>query len=319
MSIQIPIDPSLSFKMTFVGDALEEHEMDIRELAPALLNAADFFKESNRQLHPAEPDIQVNIRGTNEGSFLVQLKMMFDDTTNALVSEPAKQVESLILLLGFFGGMVKCLVKRHNSGEPASSVETGDEVVLEWPDGTVLRVNRNVPRLSEDPAIRRPLNGMVKPLQRDGIDSVTISRSDDEVEEVTSDDLPAIEGDGTDDREILNESTFQRTLTIKTTSWQIGQKWRFNDGQATFYAAIVDKEFNARIEAREAFAKGDELEAILYSVQYRNSTGIHTEVEITRVLDHLPPTDIPSLELPPLYRDRAKKAKGEPPALESGS
>jgi hypothetical protein len=281
--------------------------MDIRELAPALLNAADFFKESNRQLHPTQPDIHVNIRGTTEGSFLVQLKMMFDTTTAALVSEPAQQVESLILLLGFFGGMVKYLVKKHLSGEPTRSVESGENVALEWPDGTTLTINRNVPRLSEEPAIRRPLNGMVRPLERDGIDSISIGRSDDEVEEVTSDDLPAIEGNGVGDREILNESTFQRTLTIKTTSWQIGQKWRVNDGQSTFYAAITDKEFNARIEAREAFAKGDELECIIHSIQYRDTTGIHTEVELSKVLDHRGPPDPPYFALDTPRTRREKK------------
>jgi hypothetical protein len=279
--------------MTFDGDALADHEMDIRELAPALLNAADFFKESNRQLHPTEPDIQVNIRGTNEGSFLVQLKMMFDDSTAGLTSEPSQQVVNLLTLLSFFGGMIKFLVQKHRSGEPTNSVESGDEVTLEWPDGVILRINRNVPRLSEDPSIRRPLNGMLKPLQRDGIDSIKISRSDDEIEEVTSDDLPAIEGNGSDDREILNESTFQRTLTIRSISWQIGQKWRFSDGQSTFYAEITDKEFNARIESREAFAKGDELEGIIHSVQYRDVTGIHAEVQLTKVLGHLAPPDPP--------------------------
>ena len=38
MSIQVGNDPSLSFKMTFDGEALAHHEMDVMELAPALLN-----------------------------------------------------------------------------------------------------------------------------------------------------------------------------------------------------------------------------------------------------------------------------------------
>ena len=279
------------------------------------LNAAEFFRESNHQIHPTEPDVQVNIKGAFESSFLVELKILYDSTDSTLVSSQVLALESLSVLVGFGTGLIRFLKKRHQSGPPVSSVETGPNVRLTWEDGIVLEINRDVPRLADEPSIRRPLNGMVKPLQREGVDSLIIGKSDDESEEITSDDLPAIQTDGDDPREILNESTFQRRLTIRTTSWQIGQKWRFNDGQGTWYAEITDKDFNARIEGREAFAKGDELECIIHSVQYRDLTGLHTEVEITRVIEHIRPSYPPVLSTPPISIEKTI----DPPAPSLGS
>jgi hypothetical protein len=221
--------------------------------------------------------------------------MLYDSTNQTLVSPKVLGAESLGVLLGFAVGLIRYLRKRHRSGDPISTTEVGTSVRLTWADGTILEIQRDVPRLADEPSIRRPLNGMVRPLERNGVDSLKIGQSDKDSEEITSDDLPAIVSDGDETREILNESTYQRTLTIRNTSWQIGQKWRFNDGQSTFYAVITDRDFNALIEAREPFAKGDELEGILHVFQYRNATGLHTEVELTKVIDHIRPPDPPQL------------------------
>lgn len=57
---------SLDFDLEYDGPALVEHEMDVRDLAPALLSAADLFQVLNRRINPGSRDIQVNIRASRE-------------------------------------------------------------------------------------------------------------------------------------------------------------------------------------------------------------------------------------------------------------
>ena len=47
--------------------------MPVRDLAPALLALGEIFSESGKLLYPDRPPVSLNIRATDEGSFLVQL------------------------------------------------------------------------------------------------------------------------------------------------------------------------------------------------------------------------------------------------------
>lgn len=77
----------LAFDLEYDGSALQAHEMDVRDLAPALLAAADLFQAVNEATRPTDPAVSVNVRALSEGSFLVQLKLVYDGTVAVLGSD----------------------------------------------------------------------------------------------------------------------------------------------------------------------------------------------------------------------------------------
>jgi hypothetical protein len=61
----------LVFDLQYDGPALQTHEMDVRDLAPALLATAELFQEMNRVAHPTDPEVSVNVGATGMDRFLL--------------------------------------------------------------------------------------------------------------------------------------------------------------------------------------------------------------------------------------------------------
>jgi hypothetical protein len=288
---------AFAFDLEYGGPALANHEMDVRDLAPALLNAADLFRTLNRQVHPTDPEVQVNIKATGEGSFLIQLRMLYEHTQNVLGNQHLLSDEGFAGLFALVLGTIRYVRKRGSSGPPASiePVDQGDVLVrVTWPDGTVMEIMRDALRMADNPVVRRQLAEVVRPVAQSGIDSLGLKQADhptfDEV--VSKDDLPALQTPAEVGREILSVSERPVYLTIRAPSFDPGLKWRFYDGLVNFAAPIVDADFIARVGRREeAFAVGDVLNCSVRTTQWRDSGGIHSEVEVVKVHGHLPPAE----------------------------
>lgn len=89
------------------------------------------------------------------------------------------------------------------------------------------------------------------------------------------------------------DSSTDLLVQITAAVFQSGNKGRFSDGDHTFWAGIENQTFLDRIDAGEAFAKGDMLRGTIRTLQWRDVQGsLHAEKSITRVMEHLHPSDI---------------------------
>jgi hypothetical protein len=61
------------FHVKYDGPALASHEMDVKDLAPALLAIGELLEEANRILNGGRVSITVNIKATEAGSVDVVL------------------------------------------------------------------------------------------------------------------------------------------------------------------------------------------------------------------------------------------------------
>jgi hypothetical protein len=281
---------SLDFDLEYDGPALASHEMDVRELAPALLSTADLFHTLNRRMNPAGRDVQVNIRASTEGSFLVELKLVYDTYAETFTNPGLLATEGLASLFYVAAGIFVWLRKRGKVGPPVGEPRPvgGDRVEIEWPDGTRLEFNCEVPRLVDDAAIRTSVSQLAAPVANAGIESLRIRRSGVVEGEVEQDDLPAFQFDGGNlGREVLSSSEREMYLRILLSAWQVGRKWRFSDGRWPFWAEIADDEFNRQLAAGERYGSRDILDCRVREVQWRDDRGLHSEITVIEVLDRL--------------------------------
>lgn len=288
-----------SFKMGFDGPAVETNEIGVKELAPALLSLADAIEEANRLINGNRARIAVNIKATREGSFLVDLVAnqdilaqavgLFDSHgINAIVN-----AKELLGLLGLGGGggylgvthFIKWLrgrklrnVKVLKDGSTTITTEDGDEVIISkhW----VIELFRSI-------KIRKDIEATIrKPLLTGGIEKVYFRTDEGEstVNKNEADWFSAPEGEDTK----LGTNEYKATLQFVDINFTEGGKWRFTDGDSTFFAEMLDQDFLLRVNSNiEVFAKGDLLTVQMRTHQFLNQSGrLVSQHEIIRVLEH---------------------------------
>lgn len=279
---------TLDFDLLYDGLALVTNEMDVRDLGPALVGVGDLFRTLNRQIHPADPEVEVRVRATGEGSFVVELKLIYDAYANVVGNPTLNGTEGLAGLMAVAAGLIRYLRKRNKSGahQSSSAVRPGF-VRLTWPDGSTLEVPDDSIRLADQAPIRRPLANIVRPLAKIGVDTLQIRRAKAVLAEVEKEDLGGF--GPPNDEQILQTQDRDVALRILNPALQVGRKWRVTDGRWPFWAEILDDNFNARIAAGERFGSQDTLFCKLRETQWLEDGRLHNRIEILEVLSHQTP------------------------------
>ena len=283
------VQDSASFSLEYDGPALAEHEMDVRDLAPALLSASSLFQELNRVANPLAPPVSVNVRATAEGSFLIELRVIYEVAKAGLLTPDAIALGTLSGLVGGVAALINFLKKRHESPVVSEEPLAPGVIRVRFLDGTTMDVPAALLTASTLPAIQHDLSEMMKPLTKQGVASLVMSQEAAEIARVESSDVPAFRPTASDGRTLLKSVDREVFLTIRTLGFESGT-WSFSDGASNFRARVLDEDFLSRVDAGEAFSKLDVLRCNIREAQYRAADGsLQATVEILEVLEHLPP------------------------------
>ena len=286
------------FTLRFDGPAIIRHEMDVRELAPALMSLADLFQQANSVVNPGEPPVSLNIRATGQGSFEVDLVAVLkatEQTINMFAAEPVDAAANLAgLIAGTYGLFAFLKAKRRARRE--ETLPTTGQLRITLEDGTSQTFPLPVRDLSEDPEVQRAARNVVAPLSRGGVEVVEFKRrgtteeAGEEVVTVTSADLPAFLPAEVAEVPGASTSLSERELDLEIVSptFKKDNKWRVSEGLRSYWVRIVDRAFLARVAAGEEFAAGDKLRVIEQTVQTTGPDGkLTAEYLVTRVLAHI--------------------------------
>lgn len=279
--------------MVYGGPALQDHTMDVRELAPALLAIGDLLQHSNRVLNGADSQVSVRVKADfNESSFQVSLEVFQGLTEMAkallLVGGPmtAKEILEVIGVLPRAGSLfylIKKLAGREIEG--TTNIENGCVEISVKGEGNVIVVDRHVTQLYGAPEVLAAANDMVKPLDREGIDRI-IFRSAGREETIEKAERPYFAVEESFPIQVAVR-TFEFTYEIISPAFEGQLKWRLSDGQQKIMASVIDESFLRDVdEHRAAFAKGDTIRAEVRVTQSTGPKGLSTEYEIVRVIEH---------------------------------
>lgn len=293
---------SLQFSIKYDGPALQTHEMDVRELAPALLALSSLIEEANRALNGDKPEIRVNVKGNfQSGSFKIDLSaaLTFKEQLVSLLSGPEATAMSnlfgILTGLGLLGGGGLIALIRWLKGRKPSRIEfQGDKAVFILEETTEIvetfEVDLAVGKLYSTKTVRQSLTKVVKPLTLPGIDYFASGRDGKPEMIITQDDVSAFDDLEGETEEVSNTLTEGALLQIESAVFKDGNKWRLNDGTTSFFAEIVDDDFLAQIASGEArFGKGDVLVVNLRRIQSIADTGLKSEYKIEKVKEHRGP------------------------------
>jgi len=288
-------DKMTEFKISYAGPALVSHEMNVKDLAPALLSIGELIEDANTILNGDQAKIAVNIKATQPGSVIVSLSVIQDFLKQAVSLFSSNEVNAIVnagqilTYLGLAGGGIGVLgIIKWVKNRDIKNITTLDDgnFRMEVSDGETRVVKSSEIKLFKFVNIRKHFETIIKkPLEKEGVEKVSFIIADQQ-NTVTKEEkdyftTPSIQ------EEILGETETEQSLQIVNISFQEFGKWRFSDGNASFYADILDKEFAAKVQHNQAaFAKDDVLKVKLKRKQYLSLGGIKTDYIITRVIEH---------------------------------
>jgi hypothetical protein len=266
--------------------------MPVRELAPALLALGDLFTEASKAVYPDLPPVALNIKATEDGSFLVHLYLHADDAWEDFRDLFTSPGASALLSLKEYvvgGGVGLFWLYKKLHGRRIASEDNAPEpghVRLTLDDGTTLDVPGVVVELHKRPTIRRRARDVVAPLEQDGIEVVEFKGGGMEDVVIEDDDLPSFDSNE-EEGEVVTDQVIELWLEVVTAAFAEGNKWRFSDGQSRFNALIEDDQFMRRVNNHiEVFGKGDTLRCRMRIIQTQGPNGLHTERHIVRIFEH---------------------------------
>lgn len=287
--------------VVYDGPALQEHRMDVRDLAPALVAFADLFTAANKEINGDAAEVRVQVNASfKAGSFgidliasqhlLSQIKDIFSGNGATAIANGWTIMQIVgITGTGLAGGLIGLL--RLLKGRRPVKIEQKGDVATVWISSTeTIEVEHDVIRLYRNGIVRTSLEKVVSPLERDGITDFGVLVNDAIVLDLHDDEVASFNAATSDaEAEIVSDTTTRKLLLIESLTFKDGNKWRVHDGTATFHASIADKAFLGKIDAGEQFGKGDVLVVDLRQVQSIVNAKLVSESAIVKVWEHRQP------------------------------
>lgn len=307
---------TVSFQIIFAGPALENNEMDVRELAPALVAVADLLEEANLLINGGGTKVDVNVRGSfKSGSFAIDFNIIqniYQGILNLFTSDGITSAVNLLTLLGFtfggFKGVVGLLKKLKNRKIQKIEDIDNNRVRIHITQDETIDMDSRVISLYKSQRIRDALDKVIaQPLRRSGIDEFRITSPGEgepvivKKEETEYFELPLLED------ELLGENVTEAYLQLVSVTFKEDNKWRFSRGESVFYALVADQKFLEGVNRNEiSFTKDDILKVKLQTRDILTDKGIRTEYIVLEVLEHRKAAR--QLRLPMAREDEDKKS-----------
>jgi hypothetical protein len=278
------------------GPALASGEMNVRDLAPALLSLGKLFEESNRVLNKGRAELYVNIKSFHGGSFGIDLSViqsLKEQLVEFFSGETITAAANFLTLLGFASaGTAKglaWLLKKERGRKPLKAVVLEDgNIKLIYDNDEIFPIHPDVFALYKDLEVRKAFEDSLAPLKKEGIHKFYSLIDNQRPLEISKEELVCFQTPQFKD-EVLHEFEEVKLFSIISLSFKEDNKWRLNDGQSTVYVNILDKNFLSLVNSGKLkFAKGDMLKIRLRTRQINTSEGLKTEYEAIQILKHIP-------------------------------
>lgn len=280
-----------AFKIAYDGEALRDHSMDVRDLAPALLSLGKLFDAANFIINGDKVTINLQVKAHSAGSFEVALELFQSlgaQVSHFLAGDFITSVLNLKELIVGGGVGLFYLIKKLKGKNPDRVMHLNNGMVSLELNGETIIVPVNLLRLYQDVAVRVAAEEVLRPLYHEKIDRFVIRDNGEVIEEITKKDIDYFTLPDIRD-EIINESAHEAAYSIVSLAFKDDNKWRLHDGNSTISVQMKDNIFRRKVEENLiSFSKGDILRCRIKATQWRADSGLKTEYEVLEVIEHIP-------------------------------
>lgn len=288
-----------SFYIVYDGPALENSEIDVRQLAPALHAIGDLFEAASCAIYGNSLRTQVRVKGSfKTGCFGIDFNFVYSLADALAGLFTSQYIDAALNLAELIGLGTACTEKGRTSLIALLQKLRGREItkVIDNQDGTVrievtddtYQVEKAVLDLLRNLEVRKALDATIsEPLRTEGITSFGYGPNSAQISTISQSESAFFAAPPLGE-EVLGESTYETTIKVINVAFQEDNLWRISEGGETLHARIEDKDFLSDVHNNSrAFAKDDLFRVRLRKRQTLGEKGrVRTETAIEKVLDH---------------------------------
>ncbi len=280
--------------ISFEGDAVNNGQMNVRDLAPSMLALGSLFESANKTLNGERAEINVNVKATSSGSFHILYEVVQSQALGITFQDFLSTAVSMKELI--FGGSIALFtVVKLLQGKNPKVEKLNNNLFKLTIDKQTYEVPLEFIKLYQDINTRKAISEVVKPVKSIGIDKFSVREGNKVLQLVTKQDIPYF--DVPEVKDPILDQISQKAFSLVSLAFKDDYKWRLTDGSVIYSVTIKDDNFLKRVNNNEmAFAKGDVLLCDLRTIQWQVEEGIKTEYEITKVIDHKPARQLPLID-----------------------
>jgi len=270
--------------LRYTGPAVDAGLMDVYDAAANMIAFSEFVVSAAKATFGETVDAKTEVAGFGRGSFITDIVINLGGPLATLFASGTPKE-----LFGVVNEAIK--LWKHLTGSPPQQVEhaQGNTVKVTNNNGQVLTVQaQTLNVVFGDKSTEAVTKFIHDALSKEGMDGVSVDVDDagktERIVQVSRQESQWFVPVAPDTP--LFDTTIKTALIIEAPVFKEDNKWRFSDGSGSFYADISDKEFIARVNNGEAFAKGDSLIVELRILQHRQGEKLITEKTIVKVIEH---------------------------------
>jgi hypothetical protein len=273
--------------LKYSGPAVVSGLMDVYEAAANMIAFSDFMVATAKACFGESATAKAEVAGYGRGSFVTDFLINFAPTSATLLS-------TAVVTPGDLWGVIKGAfdVWKHLKGSPPQNViqNPGDHSVnIVNNSGQVLNVSiESATVVFSEKASEATAKFIKEALSKGGIDGVKLLLDDGEPQrhQIVVDSSEGQYFHGVAPSQSITDQTIRMGLVIEAPVFKDGNKWRFFDGQQSFFADIDDVTFMDRVNSGERFGKGDVLYADVRINQEQSGMKISATRTIMKVHEH---------------------------------
>ena len=282
-----------TIRLRFNGPAVDEHTMDVVDLAPALLAVGELCKLANREINQDQTHVNVLVRADQEHHcFELSLEIIQSllSGVQGLIRDPkVANTKEILEWIGIIGGgaigggmgLLKFLAwlkgRSHSTKIITQEGQDNIQVSVEG-DENVISIAPQVSNLSKNPTIRRLAAELVAPTLQEGYDSIEIEDTYGQTEIIEEEDARGIYASHV--QESRSEKTLDEPQEFKAWISVYGPvydtaapRWRFKFGDRIEYMNISETKIAEDAIKRGGALISDAYYATIRMVQSITETG----------------------------------------------
>lgn len=272
-----------NWSLEYNGDKVKNGQLKAKDVAKYIAAIDDFMNVISIHAYGKETNINIDVSGFRGNSFDIDFALQVVNIGAGAIFSTASPQD----LISLATDCIKACL--HLKGQPP--IETTKNTVNNTIDiknnyGQSQIFHIETLNVIADTTGAKSLETFIREPLLQGIESVTVKSTQHNISACVA----ANEADYYKPINLnmpLFKNSIKTGLVIESPSFKDGNKWRFSDGQSSFYAEITDPVFLKAVDSgEERFGKNDILTVEMDIIQYKSISGLKIEKVVTKVLEH---------------------------------